>query len=305
MGCGSDEETSTNASTATPAASMFPAAKGKSLADFEGEYAESDYVAAPTVSVFENGENRYAFGLFTVSREPINDAEVAIYAAPGADGEATGPYPAASHPLTTKPAFASLTTTGDPDAAVNVYTTDVEMPGKGEWRMLALIRDDDGDISWTRLPSAVVGTAGKVPDVGDPAPEMETPTADDVGGDLTRIDTRQPPDTQHEVNYADVLGKQPIILSFATPALCSSRVCGPVVDIAEEVKAQRPDDAAFIHMEIFEDNDATRGPNEQVRSFALPSEPWLFVIDSDGEVSARIEGAYSKQELEAALDEVS
>jgi hypothetical protein len=307
LGCGSEESSTTNVSTEAPDAASFPSAKGKTLADIESEYSESDYVAAPTVSVFEEGENRYAFGLFTVNREPINDGEVAIYAAPGPDGEATGPYPTASNALATKPAFASLTTTGDPDAATNVYTTDVELDGKGEWRMLALIRDGEGDFSWTRLPSAVVGAraGAQVPDVGDPAPEIHTPTVDDVGGDLAKIDTRQPPSTQHEVDFADVLGKEPVVLSFATPALCSSRVCGPVVDIAEEVKSERPDDAEFIHMEIFEDNDANKGPNEQVRTYALPSEPWLFVIDENGKISSRIEGAYSKEELEAALDEVS
>ena len=305
MGCGSEDGTSASASHDAPEAASFPSAEGKTLADLEAEYTESDYVAAPTVSVFERGDNRYAFGLFTVNREPINDGEVAIYAAPGADGEAVGPFTAASEPLATRPAFASTTTTGDPEAATNVYTTEVPLDGNGEWRMLALIRGDEGDYTWTRLPSAVVGTGEKVPEVGDPAPEMHTPTADDVGGDLTKIDTRQPPDTQHDIDYADVLGEEPIVLSFATPALCSSRVCGPVVDIAEEVDTERPDDAAFIHMEIFEDNDANKGPNEQVRTYALPSEPWLFVIDENGKISSRIEGAYSKQELEAALDRVS
>ncbi len=54
----------------------------------------------------------------------------------------------------------------------------------------------------------------------------------------------------HDVDFADALGKEPIVLLFATPALCQSRVCGPVVDVAEQVKRERPDDAAFIHLEI-------------------------------------------------------
>ena len=112
----------------------------------------------------------------------------------------------------------------------------------------------------------------------------------------------QPPSSMHDVDYADVLGKKPIVLLFATPALCSSRVCGPVVDIAEEVKSERPDDAAYIHMEIYNDNDPNKGPRPQVEDFNLPSEPWLFVIDSDGKVSTAIEGAFSKQELEDAID---
>ena len=307
LGCGSDESTTTAASTSTPDASAFPASKGKSLADLEAEATESDLVAVPTVSVFEPGDNRYAFGLFTVSHEAISDADVALYAAPAkGQDEALGPFPAVSEDLKTPAAFAALTTTGDPDAATNVYRADVDLPENGDWRVLAMVREDDGSYSFSRVTApTVVGGGDRVPDVGDRAPEISTPTAEDVGGDLSKIDTRQPPDSMHDVDYADVLGKEPIVLSFATPALCTSRVCGPVVDIAEEVKAERPDDATYIHMEIYTDNDVNKGVNEQVAEFGLPTEPWLFVIDEEGKIVARIEGAYSKAELEAALDEVA
>ena len=63
-------------------------------------------------------------------------------------------------------------------------------------------------------------------------------------------------------------------------------------------------------MEIYDDNqpDAEQPDNNarsQVTDFGLQSEPWLFVIDSDGKVSTRIEGAFSAEELNAALDKVS
>ena len=92
------------------------------------------------------------------------------------------------------------------------------------------------------------------------------------------------------------------MLLFATPALCQSRVCGPVVDVAEQVKRDRPDDAAYIHMEIWNDNDPNKGARPQVLDYHLRTEPWLFVIDADGKVSTRIEGAFSVDELEQALD---
>ena len=38
--------------------------------------------------------------------------------------------------------------------------------------------------------------------------------------------------------------------------------------------------------------------------FDLPSEPWLYVIDREGKVSTVIEGAYSVDELEAAVQKV-
>ncbi len=99
-----------------------------------------------------------------------------------------------------------------------------------------------------------------------------------------------------------MVGKKPVILLFATPALCQTRVCGPVVDVAEQVKAKRGKDAEFIQMEIFRDNDINKGYRPQVRAYNLPTEPWVFAIDRKGKVAARIEGPYSASELERAVD---
>ena len=92
-----------------------------------------------------------------------------------------------------------------------------------------------------------------------------------------------------------------MVLLFATPQLCQSRVCGPVVDIAEQVKAESGDDVEFIHMEVFRDNRIDRGIGPQMAAFKLRSEPWVFTFDRSGKVAARIEGAYSERELEDAI----
>ena len=86
----------------------------------------------------------------------------------------------------------------------------------------------------------------------------------------------------NKVDYAEALGKEPILLLFATPQFCQSRVCGPVVDVAEQAKQEYGDKAAFIHMEIYNDNDPDEGVRPQVRAFHLPSEPWLFAINREG-----------------------
>ena len=144
-------------------------------------------------------------------------------------------------------------------------------------------------------------TQDPIPEVGEQAPKIHTPTADEVGN-ISEIDTRVPPDDMHDVDFADVVGKKPVVLLFATPALCTSRVCGPVVDVAEQVKRDRPDDAAYIHMEIYNQNDPSKGLRPQLAAYNLRTEPWLFVVDSDGTISTRIEGAFSVDELNAALD---
>jgi len=148
----------------------------------------------------------------------------------------------------------------------------------------------------------MVGEFDRVPRPGDKAPSIHTPTAQDVGGDLSEITTRVPPDTQNKVDYAEALGKEPIVLLFATPQFCQSRVCGPVVDVAEQAKQAYGDKAAFIHMEIYNDNDPARGVRPQVRSFHLPSEPYLFTIDRRGVIRDAVEGAFGLELMHEAVN---
>jgi hypothetical protein len=54
-------------------------------------------------------------------------------------------------------------------------------------------------------------------------------------------------------------------------------------------------------MEIYRENDIAKGFRPQIAAWRLPSEPWAFTIDSQGKVAARLEGAYSARELEAAI----
>jgi hypothetical protein len=95
-----------------------------------------------------------------------------------------------------------------------------------------------------------------------------------------------------------------VVLLFATPLLCQSRVCGPVVDVAEQVKSEYGDEVEFIHMEVFEDNSIEKGVRPQLTQFGLQTEPWLFVIDREGRVSAAIEGAFGVSELEREVEKV-
>ena len=94
---------------------------------------------------------------------------------------------------------------------------------------------------------------------------------------------------------------RPVALLFSSPALCESRVCGPVTDVAEQVKSEFDDEVDFIHVEFYEDNDASKGARSQSLAWGLNTEPWLFTIDADGVVAARIEGAFSADELRDAV----
>lgn len=296
-GCGDSGD---GESRPAPDASEFPAAKGRTLTEI-AQLPEAKLVVAPAVSVVDVGSNRIAFGVFTLGGDQVDDADVALYFADGPDGPARGPYPARVESLKTPAAFMAKTTSQDPGAATSVYVVqDLEVEKRGELAMLALVRRD-GKLEATRPPSLVVGKNEDIPDVGEMAPRIHTPTADEVR-DIGEIDTRIPPDSMHDVDFADVLGKKPILLVFATPQLCQSRVCGPVVDIEEEVKSQIGDEAAFIHMEVYNDNEIPKGLRPQLRAFNLETEPWAFVIDRNGRIAARFEGAFGAEGLTQALE---
>ena len=303
--CGEDDESATtDASRPAPAASEFPAVDGRTLEQIYADSEPGELVVSPASSVFTEGKNRAPFGLFTVGREQITDADVAIYTAPGPGTPAEGPFTASVESLATEPAFVARSTAADPDAGKAVYVTDLELDRPGAWRLVALVRRD-GETTAVRAPSIEVSREDPILAPGDAAPRVHTPTAEDVGGDLSQIDTRVPPSTMHDQDLAEVLGKEPAVLVFATPALCQSRTCGPVVDIAEQVKRDHADDAAFIHMEIYENNDPNDGLRPQVRAYGLATEPWVFVIDREGRIETRFEGAVSVDELEAAVERVS
>ena len=287
---------------APPEASSFPEA-GASLEDLLQNVGETNQIAVlPTGGVFTPGDDRLGFGIFDVGGAQITTAEAAVYATHGPKGEPMGPFPARVESLEVKSAYRAESRE-ETDAKV-VYVADVPFEKTGEYRLVALVRDSNGEVRAARMPSVVVDKYKDVPGVGEPAPSVHTPTIDDVGAaNVGEIDTRVPPTTMHEQDLADVLGKRPVVLLFATPALCMSRVCGPVTDVTEQVKAEYGDEAAFIHMEIYEDNiPGEQNLREQMKAFGLFTEPWLFVIDRNGEVTTRIEGAFSAHELENALE---
>jgi hypothetical protein len=305
-GCGGSDDGSGSRSKAAPTASAFPPANGKTLRQvIESAGGQSPDVVSPAAANFYVGTNRFPFGVFTAGREQITDAQVAIYAAPGrgVDGPAIGPFPARIEDLTTRAAFRAKTTSDDPDAAQVAYVADIPLNKPGPWAFAALIKTGEG-FQYSLLPTPNPVGDYPIPRVGERAPAIHTPTAGEVA-DISEIETRVPPDDMHAEDLADVLGKKPAVLLFATPALCQSRVCGPVTDIAQQVKQEYGDRVAFIHQEVYRDNDINKGPVPQMLAYDLNTEPWCFVIDRSGKVSAVFEGPFSVQELGAAVQKVA
>ena len=263
VGCGSSSKTASPPPQPEPSGrpADLPTANGKTVDGLASMAQGQGPVLAPSVSILHKGINRFGFGLFDAARKQISGAEVAVYTARADGSGVRGPYLARAESLTVKPQFESETTAKDPTAAKSVYIADVPFKRTGKQAVIAIAKLD-GRLLVTNGYSVNVTRPGESdpPDVGDRAVSVHTQTLTDVGGDAAALDTRRPEAKDLlQDDLADVLGKRPVVIPFATPQLCQSRVCGPTVDIVEQVKSTSPKDVAFIHQEIYKDNQVNKG----------------------------------------------
>ncbi|HEX2102497.1 MAG TPA: hypothetical protein VHF51_02525 [Solirubrobacteraceae bacterium] len=305
-GCGSAEVDTTPPAEPEPTGrpADFPAADGRTLSELRAEAGRS-LVFTPSVRSLRKGTNRFGFALYDVAGKQLTGATVALYTARPDGSGVHGPFIARSESLKVSGPFRSRTTAADPDAAKAVYVADVTFHRWGR-HVVTAIAKLDGRLVMTSPHSAdVKRRASDPPEVGERAIRVHTRTLADVGGDASRLDTRTPPAADLlRTDLADVLGRKPVVITFATPALCQSRVCGPVVDIVVQAKSRAPAGVAWIHQEIWNDNDPRKGIQGPVAAWRLRTEPWTFVIDRSGRIAARFEGAFSAGELERAVAKV-
>jgi hypothetical protein len=310
-GCGS----SSNEPTAPPpqpqptaSAQDFPKSKGKTLETLREGLQKGPILAPTTAASLEPGKNRVAFALRDRANKLISGAEVALYTTDHDGRNVQGPYVAHPESLEVKPQFESRNTAQDPDPAKSIYVAEVPIPKPGKRVITGVARLDGRLVATTGFELTIPhkGQKGLPPEVGDKAIDVHTPTITSVGGDASKISTRVPTaDPMLQTDFHDVLGKKPVVLVFATPALCQSRICGPVVDVAMQAQADYGTKATFIQQEIYKDNDVNKGFTDQVAAWRLPTEPWTFVIDKTGRITDRFEGAFSVGELERAVAKVT
>jgi len=281
-------------------ASDLPAPRGRSLQQLASSLPAIKVGLA--TSVFTPGRNRLAFGMLDQTNTFVYGRS-GVYVARRPGGRAIGPFPAPADPLLVDPAFRSRgAATADSEIAA-IYEARVDLPRPGRWYVLAVTRSQGR--TFGAATEIEVTERDPVVSVGERAPRVETDTLASAGGDIESIDTRVPPTDMHETSFRAVAGERPVALLFATPRLCQTRVCGPVVDIAAQMKAEYGDRMEFIHQEVYVDNEVTKGLRPPLEAFGLRTEPWLFTVGADGRVAARLEGSFGtdafRRAIEAAL----
>jgi hypothetical protein len=140
--------------------------------------------------------------------------------------------------------------------------------------------------------------------VGARAPASATPTLASVHGAVAKLTTRVPPD-RALLRYSiagSLAAHRPFVVTFATPRYCTSRTCGPVVDVVNYVRRRlAARGVRFIHVEVYTQNRPALGYNRWMRRWGLRTEPWTFLVGRDGRIKAKFEGSVSARELEAAV----
>jgi hypothetical protein len=189
---------------------------------------------------------------------------------------------------------------GTAGAETRIYVAHVRVPRPGTYWLVA--RPIGGSIHISGIRDLEVRARSATPAIGALAVPSRTPTlATAPVADLT---TRVPPD-RALLRYSvasSLRAHVPFVLVFATPRYCTSRTCGPVVDVVDSVRRQfAKTGIRFIHVEIYKGNNPSKGENQWVRQWHLPTEPWIFLVGRDGRVKAKFEGALSRAELAASV----
>jgi hypothetical protein len=285
---------------ADPQASEFPQPGGKTLQALADEIGGGPEMGLAG-SVFLAGQkNRVAFGVID-DQSGFVYGKTALYVARTPNSPAKGPYVAPADVLVTEAPYRSQQAATEADPFAAVYAAQVPFSKPGQYVVMAVTIVDGKPVAAPGQLKVITKAQDKIPEVGEPAPKVTTDTVASAGGDVEAIDTRRPTSDMH-ANFADELGKKPIALLFATPQLCQSRVCGPVVDVGLQLRARYGDQVDFIHQEVYSDNDPNKGLRKPLQEFGLQTEPWLFVVGKDGKVTARLEGSFGLNAFEQALN---
>jgi hypothetical protein len=258
------------------------------------------------------GANRFAFGLLKAGKLLEGaDVQLRLYDIGGGEVKLAAdlkvPYQAVKNAKQQRSvhrhADGSAHVHGDDSAVRGLYVAQLGFARAGDWGVELLVRQANAVFEPVRL-AVTVEEAAATPAVGSVAPKSRNLIARDVK-DLREIDTSPRPDPRlHQVRIADAIAQgKPQLIVFATPQFCTSRMCGPVVEIVRTLLPSYGKRVAFTHQEIWQDF-AEKKMFPTVEEWRLDTEPWVFVVDGKGIIRAKFEGLVTTQELETALKQI-
>lgn len=292
----------------TPGPALTPSPTPQPAISYPGwpPQASGELVPIPVLSEIVVGDNRFLLHLVDQANEPLASPD---------RGVTLNFYDLAADPATaaTSAQGAYMPTVG---TLPGLYRAHVSFDRAGEWGLEVVTAEPDGTSRSGRMVFAV-RQESSTPALGAQAPASLTPTAA-TPDQIAEISTdSQPNPAFYRTSVDEALAAgEPFLVVFATPAFCQTAVCGPTMDIIKSVAPEFEDRVAFIHVEPYElamtdghlQPVLTQGrltPVESVAEWGLLTEPYIFVVDREGRISAKMEGVASAEEIRQALTQVA
>ena len=280
---------------------------------------ESDFTPIIANSEIAVGPNRLAFGIVDAEGLLVVDAKVTLTFYDLNDGqevkileiEAVSRVPARDAGIEEVIQHTHADGSGhvhvNASEQIGVYTANVTFDRAGIFGVVIEVEIDDPKASASLQSRFNVLEVGVTPAIGSSAPLTRNLTVADVD-DLAVIDSSaEPSPDMHRTTIADAIASgKPTLVLFAAPGYCVSQLCGPEFEIMRKLFLEYGDRAEFIHVEFFKDpGTPEQTPVDAVAEWNLQSEPWFFLIDSEGLIVAKFEGPTSLKELQEVLEEIT
>ena len=261
-------------------------------------------IAAPTattgelVGVLPNTDlavgknNRFQLGLLDDTNRPVHDAKVRLIFVKLVDatnGQVRG--------------FAEAPFRGSPQLGdKGLYVARVDFDEPGRWGVEVQATRPNAAVQTLRLTFEVLAQS-RTPVIGSLAPASQTPVAT-TPSEVEQVCSARPTDDFHRLSIAEAIGqRKPFVVLFATPAFCTTRTCGPSLEVVQLATAAYVDRLNVVHVEIYKDG---RPPDllPAVAEWSLTTEPWVFLVDADGKVVDKFEGGITLEELQPSVTQL-
>ncbi len=255
-------------------------------------------------------DNRFAVGLVTKAGKLVKGAAVHLkfftIGADGTTGTFRGEGDARYIDLTVEGAHLHDKSSGGAvtDDSVSFYVANTPFDTAGRWGVEIAATPAEGGAPVMIQAPLVVLDKSKSPGVGTTPPASRNDTFA-TNSNLESLCSRSPACPLHDKVIGDVLGKgRPLVVMFSTPAFCTSRFCGPVLEVLLKQAPAYQDRMDFVHIEVWQDFQLQKH-RPAADEWNLPTEPYTFFMDKSGKVVGRFEAVFGQDELASALDQLS
>ena len=262
------------------------------------EFGGPEYAAVVLASDLGVGRERLAFGVVRRDGPPLRAENATVrtyYLPPNTDDR--------------EPRETLTATFEEWPFSAGVFVVHPEFDVAGSWELETEFTSQEG-LAVSAKSAFAVKEASATPAVGDAAPASVSAMASDVA-DLSHISTAQAPDPAlYAISIHDAIAAgKPFVVGFSTPRYCTTGTCGPQVEQLADLQRRYGERANVIHVEVYRDphlfEEGQRPGKDDtvdaVREWGLPTEPWTFVVDSNGIISAKFEAYTPASAIEESL----